>query len=228
MLKFLARKEDLVQARAASLPQLSTSAPKERAATRETPPADDLREISDEALAERMQRGENVSFETFYDRYHALVRRITFRILHDHAEAEDAAQTVFWDIYRSIQRFDPQKGTLRGWVMQYAHHRALNHKKSLQLRGFYTNAELEAAEPLSAASRRPLLAPEATHAVRQALQHLSEDQQQTLRMIFLEGQEMEDVARKLGQNVSNIRHHYYRGMKKLRDLLNDSASRRPL
>lgn len=30
---------------------------------------------------------------------------------------------------------------------------------------------------------------------------------------------MSDVALQLGQNLSNVRHHYYRGLRKLRDVL---------
>lgn len=181
-----------------------------------------LSSLSDEALALRMQQSDEEALRIIYERHVALIRRVVFRILQDHAEADDAVQTVFWDVYRAIARFDPGKGSLRGWLLQYAHHRALNQKKSLQLRGFYTAKEIDAADELPT-ERRSLLSPEATQAVRQALTHLSEDQQFTLRMIFFEGKEMKDVAQHLGQDVPNIRHHYYRGMRKLRDVLSQRA-----
>jgi RNA polymerase sigma-70 factor (ECF subfamily) len=182
-----------------------------------------LSSLSDEALALRMQQRDEDAFRLIYERYATLIRRVVFRILQDYAEADDAVQTVFWDVYRAIDRFDPVKGSLRGWLLQYAHHRALNQKKSLQLRGFYTAREIDNADELPT-ERRSLLSPEATQAVRQALSHLSDYQQLTLRMIFFEGKEMEDVAQHLGQTVPNIRHHYYRGMRKLRDVLGRKTS----
>ncbi len=143
-------------------------------------------------------------------------------MLHDRAEAEDVTQTVFWDTYRAIGRYDAKKGTLRIWLLQYAYHRTLNHKKSLQQRGFYQSSAVEAIDehvPL----RRSLLSAEAVLAVRQGLSLLTEDQRITLQMVFLEGMEMEDVANRLGQNASNVRHHYYRGLKRLREVLGPKA-----
>ncbi|MFC6645065.1 RNA polymerase sigma factor [Granulicella cerasi] len=181
--------------------------------------------VTDEELGLRMQAGDETALRIIYERYANVVRRVVFRILHDDAEADDSVQNVFWDMYRGIHRFDPSKGSLRGWLMQYARHRALNQKKALKQRGFYDTAEVDAADILPA-SRRSLLTPEATLAVRQALTFLTDNQRTTLMMVFLEGKEMEDVAHHLGQQVSNVRHHYYRGMSKLREVLSEKVAGR--
>ena len=45
---------------------------------------------------------------------------------------------------------------------------------------------------------------------------LSEAQRQTLRLYFFEGYTFEEIAAKLDQTRGNIKHHYFRGLEKLR------------
>ena len=45
---------------------------------------------------------------------------------------------------------------------------------------------------------------------------LTECQRETLRLHFYEGCTFTEIAEKLGQSYVNIRHHYYRGLEKLR------------
>ncbi len=45
---------------------------------------------------------------------------------------------------------------------------------------------------------------------------LSEDQRETLRLHFFDGYNLSEISEKVGQPLGNVRHHYYRGMDKLR------------
>jgi RNA polymerase sigma-70 factor (ECF subfamily) len=45
---------------------------------------------------------------------------------------------------------------------------------------------------------------------------LSEDQQKTLRLHFIEGYTLDEIATMLGQTKGNIRHHSFRGLERLR------------
>ena len=51
---------------------------------------------------------------------------------------------------------------------------------------------------------------------------LSEDQQKTLRLHFIEGYTLEEIARMLGQTKGNVRHHSFRGLERLRKQIFDS------
>lgn len=209
-------------ARAAKLSQIESPAGKVQDELKAIVGGHETVLIPDDVLACRLQAADPTAFPLFFDRYADFIRRIAYGILRDRAEAEDVTQTVFLDMHRAIDRYDPAKGKLRTWLLQYAYHRTLNHKKSLQQRGFYKTSVLDTLDEQPLA-RRSLLSAEAIHAVRQGLALLSEDQRTTLQMIFLDGMEMNDVAQHLGQNVSNVRHHYYRGLRKLRDILGPKA-----
>jgi RNA polymerase sigma-70 factor (ECF subfamily) len=45
---------------------------------------------------------------------------------------------------------------------------------------------------------------------------LSENQRQTLRLFFIEGYTLVEIAAKLGQSRGNVKHHYFRGLDRLR------------
>ena len=42
------------------------------------------------------------------------------------------------------------------------------------------------------------------------------DQRQTLRLFFIEGYTLDEIAAKLGQSRGNVKHHYFRGLDRLR------------
>jgi RNA polymerase sigma factor (sigma-70 family) len=51
---------------------------------------------------------------------------------------------------------------------------------------------------------------------------LTECQRETLRLHFYEGCTFTEIAERLGQSYVNIRHHYYRGLEKLRKHADDN------
>jgi RNA polymerase sigma-70 factor (ECF subfamily) len=48
------------------------------------------------------------------------------------------------------------------------------------------------------------------------LRSLSEDQRETLRLHFFDGYTFSEISQRTGQPLENVRHHYYRGLEKLR------------
>lgn len=96
--------------------------------------------LTDESLALHLQTGDPQAFELLFARHSASVRRVAASILRDAGEADDVVQIVFFDVHRAIKLYDATRGTLRTWLLQYAYHRALNHKQSLQRKGFYSGS----------------------------------------------------------------------------------------
>jgi RNA polymerase sigma-70 factor (ECF subfamily) len=62
---------------------------------------------------------------------------VGFRILRDAGEAEDITQLVFLEIFQAAAQFDPARGNLKGWLLQYAYHRSINRRDYLAKRKFY-------------------------------------------------------------------------------------------
>src|SRR5258708_30860843 len=92
---------------------------------------------SDEELMHVLQGGSQDALAVLFERYYRLVFHTAVGIVRDRSEAEDVMQDVFLEIYRDAAKFDPARGKLRTWLLQYAYHRSLNRRKYLATRRFY-------------------------------------------------------------------------------------------
>lgn len=158
-----------------------------------------------------------------FRRHAQTVRLIALRILKDAVEADDLLQDIFVLIHRFARTFDSTKGSVQFWIVQMTYRRAIVRRQYLNSRHFYTRIELD-EQSIQAAV--PGLRSDASIDQRLAeldLQKmfgtLSEDQQRTLRLHFIEGYTLDEIAKMLGQTKGNIRHHSFRGLEKLRKLI---------
>ncbi|MFZ0799827.1 MAG: sigma-70 family RNA polymerase sigma factor [Terriglobales bacterium] len=189
---------------------------------------DDLRNASDTELVRQLAAGQGDALAVILDRYQRLVLTIARRIVKDEAEAEDVVQTVFLEILKDIAHFDPARGSLRAWLLQYAHSRSFNRRRYLEHRQFYcrvTVDELDGAKlSPNAAAFDGLAAGETACLVRQALGALNAKQQQAIDLVYFEGLTVEEAAKRSGESAPAIRHQYYRGLMKLREIIKAPAS----
>jgi RNA polymerase sigma-70 factor (ECF subfamily) len=180
----------------------------------------DLLVLNDGRVMQYLQAGNTDAFAVIFKRYHRLVHMTALHILRDAAEAEDLTQSVFLEIYRKAGQFDPARGTLKVWLLQYAYSRSANRRNYLLVRHLYSSTEISAVDETksfwSPARLQPL---EATRLVSEALETLSDAQKQTIKMFFFEGLDFKEIARRRNEKFSNIRHHYYRGLQQLRSHL---------
>lgn len=182
--------------------------------------------LTDEILIAHISEGNNKdeALRLLFRRYAGLVRAIALRILRDSSEAEDFVQDVFLLIHRSAEAFDSSKASVQFWIVQMAYRRAISRRQYLKSRHFYTRLELDeqsiqAVPGWVGRSDGSLNQQLAELDLRKLFGSLSEDQQKTLRLHFIEGYTLDEVAKKLGQTKGNIRHHSFRGLEKLRKLI---------
>jgi len=178
---------------------------------------------SDEALLARVSIGDTDSLSCIFRRYARVVRSVAYKILRDQFEADDLLQEIFILIHKKASTFDSSKASVRFWILQMTYHRAISRRRYLKSRRFYAHVDLEHVEAQLGDSRNHaeqlehLLDGELKHAALQKLMAgLSDNQQKTLRLYFFEGYTLDEIASELGQSRENVRHHYFRGLDKLR------------
>jgi RNA polymerase sigma-70 factor (ECF subfamily) len=181
----------------------------------------------DEALMAQICQESREALAILFRRYSRVVRGVAYCILRDASEADDLLQDIFILIHRRCRTFDSSKGSAQFWILQMAYRRAISRRRYLNSRHFYTRVELDdpaipALEPRfggdDAASNRMLAGVD----LQKMFRTLSEDQQKTLRLHFIEGYTLEEIARMLGQTKGNVRHHSFRGLERLRKQIFDS------
>jgi len=97
------------------------------------------------------------------------------------------------------------------------------------VRQFRNQAELDEVEEMKSLwSPVQLPVQETARLTSEVLAALPEAQKQTIEMFFFEGLTLKEIAQKRHETFTNVRHHYYRGLDRLRCLLeNDLQSERP-
>ena len=185
-----------------------------------------MRELSDEELMECLKLGHHDALALLFDRYHRLVLSVALDILHDRGEAEDLMQDVFFEIFRVVESFDATKGSAKTWILQYAYHRSLNRRHYLNLRRFYDReqmTELDAIASNHSVEWNGLTLHEWTRVIEQALGTLNEKQKMTLDRACFQGLSLSEIAVQMKESLPNVRHYYYRGLKKLRGSMRELA-----
>jgi RNA polymerase sigma-70 factor (ECF subfamily) len=177
--------------------------------------------VSDEALIAEVCLGGREALAILYRRHARLIRRVALRVLKDTSEADDLLQDVFLLIHRHCRTFDGSKASAHFWILQMTYRRAISRRRYLNSRHFYAQVELdeeagEVAEAQSGPFDNSAQQILAELDLRRMFGTLSEDQQKTLRLHFIEGYTLDEIAKMLGQTKGNVRHHSFRGLERLR------------
>ena len=181
-------------------------APRHSSATRTaTPPKSDAELIAD------LPASNGDAIDALLRRYARLVHRVAANILRDPTEAEDITQEVFFEISRKAHLYNPERGSVKGWLLQYAYHRTLRRKSDLQRRAAYRGEPIEQLEGRGERTHAPqplLSRQESRWILRAGLEQLPERQRQTLELVCLEELTLRDVADRLCVALGCARHYY--------------------
>jgi RNA polymerase sigma-70 factor (ECF subfamily) len=177
---------------------------------------------SDEELMCQVAGGSAEALGLLHRRFVRLILGVAAHTL-DRAAAEDLVQEIFLEVWRNADRFDPERGTVRSWILQIAHFRLLNELRrrsrrpeivpdpeGLVLAGLPAD-EPEPAEARWQHHRRAVL--------QAALNELPHPQREALRLAFLDDLTHEQVAAELDLPLGTAKTRIRTGLKKLRGTL---------
>jgi RNA polymerase sigma-70 factor, ECF subfamily len=104
----------------------------------------------DRLAAERIAMGDEAAFAAVYDRHSALVYGAVVRFVGDREAAAEVVQDAFMALWRRANQFDASSGSLAGWLLGIARHRAIDRYRAesrrptaaaVSLADSFTNAE---------------------------------------------------------------------------------------
>jgi RNA polymerase sigma-70 factor (ECF subfamily) len=193
-------------------------------------------QISDEALIACICVDDKEALALLFRRYARVVRAVAYRVLRDASEADDLLQDLFLIVHRECKAFDQSKGSARFWIMQMAYRRAISRRRYLTSRHFYTRVDLDDAANDLADPRTVVRFEDSIEGrlgdggLQRVFEALSDNQRRTLHLFFIEGNTLDEIAAKLGQSRGNVKHHYFRGLERLRKELfgNQLPRERPI
>lgn len=186
--------------------------------------------FSDEALVRCIGEGCSDCFASLFRRYCRQVFSVSFRILRDRLEAEDLLQEVFLAIYLQREKFDPSRGSVKTWILQFAYFKSLLRRRYLRIRNFYSQEELGEAQEFRKISPSQLLglsAAEWARFVESGIAALNPKQRQVLELVHFEGYTLQETSEIVRETLTNTRNYYYRGLKALRVFLRARSEAKP-
>ncbi len=96
--------------------------------------ANSVLEPSDETLMQNIIDRRQSALDQLYARYRPLISKIVMEILPNEADAEEALQDVFMEIWTRAANFDVRKGKPLGWIICMARRRAIDHYRKIRRR----------------------------------------------------------------------------------------------
>jgi len=177
-------------------------------------------EPDDQEVFVGITKGDHSCFASLYDRYSATALGIAWKICGDRVIAEDVVQEAFLSVWRRPGLYNPDKGSVAGYLFGAVHHKAVDairHEESLRRREEAVadmteeSSGEEVLEGAWLALRRDK--------VRKALKGLSPVQAEALELAYLEGLTYSEVAEKLAIPLGTAKTRLRDGMIRLRQVL---------
>jgi RNA polymerase sigma-70 factor, ECF subfamily len=182
----------------------------------------------DAALMLRVKRGDRAAFAELVDKYKQPVMNFIYRSLRDETEAEDLAQNVFLQVYKSRKRYE-RTAKFSTWLFTIARNLCLN---ELRRRSRHPAESLEETHPENEdqPSRQfedkqnvlppeKLLHGELAQKIEEALAALPENQRTAILLCRQEELSYEEIAEILDCSLSATKSLIHRGRETLKEKL---------
>jgi RNA polymerase sigma-70 factor (ECF subfamily) len=165
----------------------------------------------------RIAEGDSRAVRECIDQFGGLVWAIARRFTRNRADAEDAVQEIFTDIWRSSGRFDPTQGSEKVFVTTIARRRLIDRWRR---KGNHETLPVESLDVLlwadfSATAETCAEAEQAARAVAQ----LRPDQQKVLELGLLRGMSHSEIAEALSMPLGTVKTQMRRGLIQVRQIM---------
>jgi RNA polymerase sigma-70 factor (ECF subfamily) len=178
---------------------------------------------TDDELLSRLRRGDEAAFVALYRRRQGAIYRFAMHMSGSATAAEDITQEVFLALLRRECGFDPQRGTLSGYLFGIARKLVLRNLERGRLDVALENEADEAAIPELAVIDDPLIdltRREGVEALRRAVMALPRRYREVVLLCDLEELDYADAAVVLKCPIGTVRSRMHRARALLLEKLN--------
>ena len=184
---------------------------------------DGLQEASDGALVVAIARYHQEALAEAYRRYGGAVYALARRLLVDATLAEEVVQEVFLRLWTRPDRYDPERGSLRSYLLAQSHGRAVDILRSETSRKRREEREArETAEGGYDIEREVLDLAIGEH-VKEVLDKLPAEERQAIELAYFGGLTDRQVAVRLDQPEGTVKSRIRTGLKRMRADLVDAG-----
>lgn len=177
-------------------------------------------------LVADVARGDERALATLYDRTSRIVYGLALRIVREASCAEDITLEVYAQVWRTAERYDPDRGAVSSWLVTLVRSRAIDWLRSRRGRNWRVEETLDEASPLPDSRPTPELATiEAGRAqlVRRAMADLPPEQRKMIELAYFSGMTHSEIADRSDLPLGTVKTRLRMGVLRLRELLGPYA-----
>jgi RNA polymerase sigma-70 factor (ECF subfamily) len=170
---------------------------------------------------ERIGQGDQRAVQDCIDRFGNLVWSLARRLSGNQADAEDAVQEIFVDIWRSAARYDPSIASETTFIAMIARRRLIDRRRRLGRRPTEVSAPAasEMYEDQREAGPDMLELGDDAAKARSAFGALSPEQQRVLQLSLQFGLSHQRISEATGLPLGTVKTHARRGLLRIREAL---------
>ena len=170
------------------------------------------------SILQRIAIGDNAAVDECLTRYGGVVWALARRACPNRADAEDAVQEIFLQVWRSAGQYDPTASAEATCITMVARRKLIDRFR----RGKNTPAALSLETDFAAASTEEkdfLELGEEVARAREGLAQLKPEEKQVLTLSIEQGLTHSQIAQQLQMALGTVKSHARRGLVRLRDHL---------
>jgi RNA polymerase sigma-70 factor (ECF subfamily) len=187
-----------------------------RAPKKNTMTIDQLNEVSDAALVVSIGRYHEDALAEVYRRHAGAVFALARRLLADRTLAEEIVQEVFLRLWNDPDRFDPDRGSLRSYLLAQCHGRSVDLIRSESSRRRREEKELTLAAEAGYDLEHEVWDMAVADRVKSTLKTLPEGEREAVLLAYFGGHTYREVADLLGTPEGTVKSRIRSGLKRMR------------
>jgi RNA polymerase sigma-70 factor (ECF subfamily) len=176
----------------------------------------EIGEVSDAQLVTSVARYSEVALAEVYRRHGGAVYGLARRVLSNPTEAEDVTQDVFLRLWNQPDRFDPNRGSLRSFLLAQSHARSVDAIRSLNSRRLREVKDAHRTATAAYDMQHEVWDLALADQVATALDGLPGEERRAIEMAYYEGRTYVEVAELLGQPEGTVKSRIRNGMRRMR------------
>jgi RNA polymerase sigma-70 factor (ECF subfamily) len=170
--------------------------------------------MTDRRLVAGMVEGDRDSVAALYDLYAPVMMAVAIKMLGGHREAQDLVHDVFLEAWVHAGDYDPERGSLRSWLLLRLRSRALDRLGRAEAT---RTRSLDEGDPaLIGASLGSVIERADRMSLREAIARLDTGVRDILELTYFRGLTAQTIADQMNVPVGTVRSRLARGLRDLR------------